>query len=191
MTSAVSGVRDTATAWEAPASSSVRRAPARSAIQRWAAAGMLRSRSPNTNDDGISSHSGRARRLLERRLCHWTLRGCHQRGLGWGDVGSELRAKAVAGDCEFDRAVGSGDRLHVRLEGASREARGELQAALARRGGERGDVDECPDVAGVGIDVGDHGAAVRVGDEDDGTVDGADMVAQRPRVGSDAAQRVG
>jgi hypothetical protein len=61
--------------------------------------------------------------------------------------------EAVAGDRELNGAVSAGDRFHVRLVGASRKVRGELQAALARRGDEGGDVDERPDVAGVEIEL--------------------------------------
>ena len=53
------------------------------------------------------------------------------------------------------------------------------------------DVDEPGDLAGVGVDVGDHGAAVGVGDEHDRPVDRADEVADGCGVGGEAAQRVG
>jgi hypothetical protein len=52
------------------------------------------------------------------------------------------------------------------------------------------DVHEPDDLAGVGVDVGDHHAAVGVGGEHDRPVDRPDQVAERGGVGGDAAQRV-
>jgi len=67
----------------------------------------------------------------------------------------------------------------------------EREGALAGLRRKAGDVDEPGDLAGVGVDVRDHGAAVGVPDEHDRPVHGADQVADRGGVGGEAPQRVG
>jgi hypothetical protein len=53
------------------------------------------------------------------------------------------------------------------------------------------DVDEPGDLAGAGVDVGDHGAPVGVGDEHDRLLDAADEVADGSGVGGEPAKGVG
>ena len=66
-----------------------------------------------------------------------------------------------------------------------------VKALSPRLRSEGRDVDEAGDLAGVGVDVRDHHAAVGVADEEHRALDDADDVADGGGVGGDAAQRVG
>ena len=91
MSSAVSAARETPTAWDAPAISTVRLAPARSAMMRCAPAGMLWSLLPKMNQLAVVFQSGLSPGgLVERRLGDRTLRDRHQHRLAFGHVGAEL-----------------------------------------------------------------------------------------------------
>jgi hypothetical protein len=178
---------ETEMACEAPGTSMVRRAPARRAMYRWRAAGMLRSSSPNTNQDGRSRRAGCAEGLLRDR----PLRDGHLGGLHRRHVRGELGVEAVDADPKVGRAVAPRDGLQRRAERAAREHPGQGDAALAGRGREPGDVDEADDVAGIGVDVRDHRAPVRVPDEHDRPVDRSDQVADGGGVRREPAQGVG
>jgi len=124
-----------------------------------------------------------ARGLLQRLQRHRTLRDRHASGLHGRHVGGELVVEQVLGDRQVGRAVAAGSRADRITERAARELGRELEAALSGVGGKARDVDEPGDLAGVGGDVRDHGAAVGVTDQDDGSVDGSDEVADRVSVG--------
>ena len=132
-----------------------------------------------------------AGRLDERLLRDRPLRGGHPRGLRRRHVGAELLVEALLDDRQVGRAVAARDGLQRVAERAAGEDRRQLEAALAGQRGERGDVDEPDDLAGVGVDVRHDGAAVRVGDEDDRALDRADHVTDGSGVGGEAAQRIG
>jgi hypothetical protein len=74
---------------------------------------------------------------------------------------------------------------------ATRELPGEGEGALAGVRREAVDVDESGDLARIGRDVRDHGAAVGVGAEEDWPVDRPDDVADGLGIAREASQRVG
>jgi hypothetical protein len=106
-------------------------------------------------------------------------------------VGAELVVEELARDVQVGRAVAPLHRPQRVAERAAGVALREYVGAFAGVRSERGDVHERSDLAGVGVDVRDHGAAVGVADEHDRAVDAADQVGDRLGVGGEAAERVG
>ena len=133
---------------------------------------MLRSCAATRYHEGISFHRGRSPggRLqgFERDR---PLRGGHAGGLGRRHVGGELLVEGLAIDVQVGRAVAAAHGPQRVAECAAGEALSEQVGALAGLRRERGDVDEPGDLAGVGVDVRDHHAAVGVADEHDRAVD--------------------
>ena len=115
----------------------------------------------------------------------------HHGGLRCGHVGGELLVERVLPDGELVAA--GGDRVGAGGvgEGAAGEHGPQLERRLPVLGREPVHVHESDHGVVVCRGLGDHHAAVGVGDEHDGLADAADDVAHVGGVAGEAAQRVG
>ena len=133
---------------------------------------MLRSSAATRNHDGtLLPQRTLARGRLQGFERDRPLRGGHAGGLGRRHVGGELLVEDLAIDVQVGRAVAAGHGPQRVAERAAGEALREREGALAGLRREGRDVDEPGDLAGVGVDVRDHHAAVGVADEHDRAVD--------------------
>src|SRR5207247_8303942 len=129
------------------------------------------------------------RGIVERRGRDRALRDRHERGVGVRNVGAEDVVEPRGVDRRLYAAVGQLRRTHERAHRERREAALEVVDRLALVGRDAGDVHEPGALLPAAGDR-DHGAAVRMADEDDGAVD---LVDDRRGVGSvvgEPAQRV-
>lgn len=126
---------ETPTTCEAPAISTVRLAPARSAMSRCAPAGMLRSSSPKINQLGTERQRGWSPEGSKQRgLGDRALGDRPQRGLLRGQIGGELVVELIVGDVGVRCPVGERHalaRLSERRPGSLREA---ASVAMLRMG---------------------------------------------------------
>lgn len=107
---AVSAACEMPTTCEAPAISTVRFAPARSAMIRCAPAGMLWSSSPKMNQLGTERQSGLITRGLEQgAFGDRPLYDGHQRALSRGQVGGELLVEPRGSDVGVQASVSERD----------------------------------------------------------------------------------
>jgi hypothetical protein len=152
---------------------------------------MLRSSSPNTNHDGLAPQRTLVRGLAEGLLRDRPLRRGHACRLRRRHVRAELGVESVDADGQVRRPVAASDRLQRLAQRAAGEHPDQRDAALAGLRRETGDVHKPDDVAGVGVDVRDHGRPVGVRDEHHRPLDRADQVADGLSVRGEATQRVG